>query len=55
MGYFSLKLYCCTGDDDDDVTVTSDEERDILEEIKEEIKKNVITEMQGELEVYRYV
>jgi hypothetical protein len=35
--------------------VTSDEERDIVNEIKEEIKRNVVTEMQGELEVYRYL
>jgi len=52
---YTVSLHCLTGSDDDDVTITSDEERDIMKEIKEEIKKNVATEMHKELEVYRYL
>lgn len=43
------------GDSDDNATVTSDEERNLIKEIEDEVSENVDSKTQGECEVYRSV
>lgn len=51
-----LTMQCIDLDGDgDDVSVTSDEERNIIASIREEMKKDVVQEMQHELDLYKYV